>query len=57
MRLELNNAEAEMLTEMMTAKKHELPVAIHHCRSRDFKVLLKDREKIVDGLLVRMGVN
>ena len=57
MKLELTDAEADLLTEMLKIKKGELPIAIHHCTNREFKVMLKNREKMVEEILIRMGVN
>ena len=57
MKLELNEKETELVTEMLKAKKDSLPTAIHHCSNREFKVLLKNKEKMVEDLLVRMSVN
>lgn len=54
MQLELSNEERAIIEELLTKESKELPVEIHHTRTNDFKDHLKNKQKIVDGILKRV---
>jgi hypothetical protein len=51
MKLEITDDERAVLLEMLKKAQAEIPVAIHHCRTNDFKTHLKEHLTKVETLL------
>lgn len=51
MKLDITDDERAILVEMLKKAQAEIPIEIHHCRTNDFKVYLKDQLAKVDTLL------
>ena len=55
MHLELNADEARVLQEVLQRSTRDLEVEILHTDNHDFRDFLKERKRVVDGLLGRVG--
>jgi len=51
---ELTRQEWEVVLELLRAEREELPVEIHHTDNREVLAHLKDRLKLVDGLIEKV---
>ena len=46
--------EAEILEQLLNGELHALPVEIHHCRTQEFKNLLKQKMNMVEDMAGRV---
>jgi len=51
MNMELSQNEVEIIEELLSIEMNTLPVEIHHCRTADYKDMLKSKQRIVSELL------
>jgi hypothetical protein len=54
MPVELSPEEKDLLVGLLEREIEEIRTEIHHTRSYDYKDSLKEREKLLNGLLVRL---
>jgi stress response protein YsnF len=54
MKIEIAREDYELLSMLLSKEEVSVRVEIHHCRTRDFKEVLKKREQHVHGLLARL---
>ena len=54
MQLVINAEDYELLKMLLSKEEVGTRVEIHHCRTRDFKEILKKREQQVHGMLERL---
>jgi RNAse (barnase) inhibitor barstar len=54
MNLELSKEDLDIIEELLSIEMNSLPVEIHHCRTADYKDMLKMKQKTVSGLLERV---
>ncbi len=54
MNMELSREEVEIIEELLSIEMNTLPVEIHHCRTVDYKEMLKNKQKAVSDLLDRV---
>ncbi len=50
MKIELNEDERVLIVDMLKKAQDEISVEIRHCRTNDYKVLLKDQLAKVEQL-------
>lgn len=53
--LRLTAEEADFLTHILEERHKELLSEIHHAHHHDFKVVLRDREKLLESLLEKLS--
>jgi hypothetical protein len=51
MNVELSKEDLELMNMLLAKEEVETRVEIHHCRNREYKDFLKEREKHVGDLL------
>lgn len=56
MRLEINDADAELLRLLLTKELEETRVEMRHARNMDYKAGLEQREGTLKALLERFAV-
>lgn len=54
MQVELTDEEAALVREMAQETLKTVRVEIHHARHREFKEVLKEKEGLLDGLLLKI---
>lgn len=54
-KIELSEAEYEILLTMVTKEIEETRVEIHHTKSSEYKQFLKEREDILKSMLLKIG--
>ena len=54
MNIEITREDYDLLSMLLGKEEVGTRVEIHHCRTRDFKEVLKKREQHVRGLLERL---
>ncbi len=57
MELQLTIEERELLTRLLEEKHRELLKELSHTDSYEFKQLLRQREKALEGILAKLGVS
>jgi hypothetical protein len=55
MKIEITREDHELLSMLLGKEEVGTRVEIHHCRTHEFKELLKKREQHVHELLERLG--
>lgn len=50
MKLEINDDERVLIADMLKKAQEEISIEIRHCRTNDYKVLLKDQLAKVEQL-------
>jgi len=55
MKIVINEDEKKIILEMLTKALEEISVEIRHCRTNDFKVLLKDQSTKVEALIGKIN--
>ena len=53
MKIELTGEQSQFLTTVLTKEFEETRVEIHHARNYEYKLILKEREKLIRDLLKR----
>lgn len=54
MAIDLNEAERELLAEVLDKELEDIRSELHHTQGHDFKDSLREREALVRGLLARV---
>jgi hypothetical protein len=54
MPVELSRQETDLMVGLLEREIEEIRTEIHHTRSHDYKDSLKEREKLLNGLLGRL---
>jgi hypothetical protein len=54
MKIEITREDYDLLSMLLGKEEVGVRVELHHCRTRDFKEVLKKREEHVRGLLERL---
>ncbi len=54
MKIEITREDYDFLSMLLSKEEVGTRVEIHHCRTHDFKEVLKKREQHVHGLLERL---
>lgn len=57
MDLQLTAEERELLAHILQEKHRELLKEIFHTDHHEFKRLLREREKVLEGILTKLGVS
>lgn len=52
--LRLSADEAQLLSELLKGDRTRLLEEIHHTDTREFRVFLKEREQMLEGVLSRL---
>ncbi len=55
MDLHLSAAEAELLGHLIEERIHQLEHEVSHTDSREFRVLLRNRRELLEGILDRLA--
>jgi len=55
MQLEINTEDYDLLKMLLSKEEVGTRVEIHHCRTREYKEVLKKREQQVHGMLEQLG--
>ncbi len=56
MNIEFTKDDADIIVELLTYEANRLPVEIHHCRTNDYKDMLKKKKKMVDDLIEKIKI-
>jgi len=54
MKLDINEDEKAIILEMLKKEEASIPIEIHHCRTNDFKTLLKAKLESVESLIKKL---
>ncbi len=54
MKIEVTQEEKSIIEELLTRELSDLPIEIHHCRTNEFKNMLKDKQKHVEELFEKI---
>lgn len=57
MMLSIDQRQAEVMGEILQSALRELRNETAHADSRDYRALLHERERVVEALLVKLGVD
>jgi hypothetical protein len=55
MQLDINTEDYDLLKMLLSKEEVGTRVEIHHCRTREYKEVLKKREQQVHGMLEQLG--
>ena len=55
MLIDLSQGDKDLLTGLLEKELDEIRSELHHTRGHDYKESLKEREKLVRGLLARLA--
>jgi hypothetical protein len=55
MHVELNPEETDLLRQLLLAEVEGKRVEIHHARNADYKAELQRQERLIQGVLKRLG--
>ena len=55
MELVINTEDCELLQTLLSKEEMDTGIEIHHCRTREYKEMLKTRKKHVHSLLERIA--
>lgn len=55
MKIVINEEEKSIILDMLKKALDEISIEIHHCRTNDFKVYLKDQSTKVEALLGKIN--
>ena len=55
MPIELDPLEKDLITDLLEKEFEEIRSELHHTRGHDYKESIKEREKLVRGLLSKLG--
>jgi hypothetical protein len=54
MKIEVTQEEKSIIEELLSKELSDLPIEIHHCRTNEYKTMLKDKQKHVEDLFERI---
>jgi len=57
MSVEISEKDLSLLNVLLAKEAAELRIEIHHTRNHDYRELLKERERQVNGMLARFKEN
>ena len=57
MELRLNLEEQQLLAEILRQHQRELSLEISHTDHHEFKIRLRDRQQVLEGVLEKLGVS
>ena len=57
MELRLTVDEQQLIADVLRRYQHELMLEISHTDHREFKTSLRERERMLEGLLEKLGVS
>jgi hypothetical protein len=54
MKMEFSEEDLKLLEMLLSKEEGQTLIEIHHCRYHEYKQYLKEREKLLSGLLERV---